>query len=241
MPNYIPDVTAAKMRKAIGAVGREEFEEVKNNSTSVSYNVQYLTEDQQMQARKNQGLYYSSEEYDWYTIGFMPDPNIWQIYDHEGHTVTVEDFLRGNTGSVMVNFNGNEYYLNTQSDRYDVYMAGCDVLRWIGNRDLIDAYTGELDNVKETMYPDIPFVIYSYHAELVGSDASGVVTEDGFSIAYTSSLHSVPVPIPDEYIPDTIQRVGADVIVPSATEGSTKKFKLPITDDGTISATEVTE
>lgn len=45
----------------------------------------------------------------------------------------------------------------------------------------------------------------------------------------------------EKYIPDTIQRVGSDVIVPSSTEGSTKKFKITVDDAGTITATEVTE
>lgn len=44
-----------------------------------------------------------------------------------------------------------------------------------------------------------------------------------------------------KYIPDTIQRVGADVIINSSTSGSTKKFKLAVDDTGTLSATEVTD
>ena len=36
------------------------------------------------------------------------------------------------------------------------------------------------------------------------------------------------------------QRVGGDVIIPSSTSGSTKKFKITVDDTGTISATEVT-
>ena len=42
------------------------------------------------------------------------------------------------------------------------------------------------------------------------------------------------------YIPNTIQRVGDDVIIPSSTPGSTKKFKITVDDSGTIKATEVT-
>lgn len=41
-------------------------------------------------------------------------------------------------------------------------------------------------------------------------------------------------------IPDSIQRVGGDVIIPSSTPDSTKKFKITVDDTGTISATEVT-
>ena len=41
-------------------------------------------------------------------------------------------------------------------------------------------------------------------------------------------------------IPASIQRVGEDVIFPSSTSGSSKKFKITVDDSGTISATEVT-
>lgn len=41
-------------------------------------------------------------------------------------------------------------------------------------------------------------------------------------------------------IPDSIQRVGGDVIIPSSTPDSTKKFKITVDDTGAISATEVT-
>ena len=40
-------------------------------------------------------------------------------------------------------------------------------------------------------------------------------------------------------IPASIQRVGEDVIIPSSTSGSSKKFKITVDDSGTISATEV--
>lgn len=43
----------------------------------------------------------------------------------------------------------------------------------------------------------------------------------------------------DILIPDTIQRVEGDVIIPSSTSGSTKKFKITVDDSGAISATEV--
>ena len=43
----------------------------------------------------------------------------------------------------------------------------------------------------------------------------------------------------EDYIPDTIQRVGDDVIIPSSTPDSNKKFKITVDDSGTISATQV--
>jgi len=42
------------------------------------------------------------------------------------------------------------------------------------------------------------------------------------------------------FIPPAIQRVGDDVIIPSSTTDSTKRFKITVDDSGTLSATEVT-
>lgn len=50
----------------------------------------------------------------------------------------------------------------------------------------------------------------------------------------------VLVPLDEKYIPETIQRVGGDVIIPSSTADSTKKFKITVDDTGAITATEVT-
>lgn len=66
--------------------------------------------------------------------------------------------------------------------------------------------------------------------------------------ADTASSHTIKVmrqqvtytPIDANFIPNTIQRVGDDVIIPSSTADSTKKFKITVDDSGTISATEVT-
>lgn len=44
----------------------------------------------------------------------------------------------------------------------------------------------------------------------------------------------------EDYIPDTIQRTGNEVIIPSSTPDSTKRFKITVDDSGTLSATEVT-
>lgn len=67
---------------------------------------------------------------------------------------------------------------------------------------------------------------------------------EGGATAYISSIYKQDetgiVPIPAEYIDSAIQRVGADVIIPSSTPGSAKKFKITVDDSGAISATEVT-
>lgn len=44
----------------------------------------------------------------------------------------------------------------------------------------------------------------------------------------------------DKFIPDTIQRVGdKQLVLASSTPGSTKKFAITVTDDGTLTATEI--
>lgn len=66
--------------------------------------------------------------------------------------------------------------------------------------------------------------------------------------ADTASSHTIKVmrqqvtytPIDANFIPNTIQRVGDDIIISSSTTDSTKKFKITVNDSGTISATEVT-
>ena len=47
-------------------------------------------------------------------------------------------------------------------------------------------------------------------------------------------------PMDANFIPNTIQRVGDDVIISSSTPDSTKKFKITVDDSGVISATAVT-
>lgn len=49
------------------------------------------------------------------------------------------------------------------------------------------------------------------------------------------------VTIDEKFIPPTIHRVGDDLILNSSTEGSTKKFKLTIDDNGVLTATEIVE
>ena len=67
---------------------------------------------------------------------------------------------------------------------------------------------------------------------------------EGSATVYVSSIYKQDetgiVPIPAEYIDDAIQRVGAEVIIPSSTPGSTKKFRVTVDDSGALTATEAT-
>lgn len=78
---------------------------------------------------------------------------------------------------------------------------------------------------------------YGYAGKLLvassGSTRSYTITANFAIISEVKQLS-------EDYIPNTIQRVGDDVIIPSSTPDSTKKFKITVDDSGTLSATEVT-
>lgn len=77
--------------------------------------------------------------------------------------------------------------------------------------------------------------VYSYR--MISDE--GILYVSRFKIQDYTGFKGV-AKIDPQYIPDTIQRVGDDVIINSSTAGSTKKFKITVDDSGTISATEVT-
>ena len=91
------------------------------------------------------------------------------------------------------------------------------------------------------------FMVVGEQADAPGGQGPGTYVMhmvDSGATVYVSSIYKQDetgiVPIPEEYIDDAIQRVGADVIIPSSTPSSTKKFKITVDDSGTLKATEVT-
>lgn len=77
---------------------------------------------------------------------------------------------------------------------------------------------------------------YNYGYFYVSSSLPGSTTWT-FDINITVTGEAKP--LPDICIGENIQRVGDNVIIPSSTPDSTKKFKITVDDSGTISATEV--
>ena len=69
------------------------------------------------------------------------------------------------------------------------------------------------------------------------------VASSGASQSYTITANFAIISelkqLSEDYIPNTIQRVGDDIILSSSTADSTKKFRITVDDSGTISATEV--
>ena len=78
----------------------------------------------------------------------------------------------------------------------------------------------------------------SYYPGKLITSSSG--SPNSYTITVNFTIVSEVKQLPEEYIPNTIQRVGDDVIISSSTADSTKKFKITVDDSGTISATEVT-
>ena len=65
-------------------------------------------------------------------------------------------------------------------------------------------------------------------------------TSQSYTITANFAIISELKQLSEDYIPNTIQRVGDDIILSSSTADSTKKFRITVDDSGTISATEVT-
>ena len=108
---------------------------------------------------------------------------------------------------------------------YDVVVKGEEGGFWFGNQAISDPYFEATDE---------PFLYWSSYSLWHSAD--------------TATTHTIKVmrqqvtytPIDVNFIPNTIQRVGDDIIISSSTPDSTKKFKITVDDSGTIKATEVT-
>lgn len=107
---------------------------------------------------------------------------------------------------------------------YDVVVKGEVGGFWFGNQAISDPHFEATDE---------PFLYWGSYSLWYSAD--------------TSPSHTIKVmrqqatytPMDANFIPNTIQRVGDDVIISSSTPDSTKKFKITVDDSGTITATEV--
>ena len=79
------------------------------------------------------------------------------------------------------------------------------------------------------------YIPFRGHLNLYATNSPSV----DYTITANFTITGILKKLLEDYIPDTIQRVGDDVIIPSSTPDSTKKFKITVDDSGTISATEV--
>lgn len=130
-------------------------------------------------------------------------------------------------------FNNNSYYLQAREvvGRLEDSLATSPKV-CLGNASILrisqSSWIWDVEDTEE------PFVFITSSAGRVSLEA----TESFAASLYyeTQNLKQLD----EKFIPDTIQRAGGDVIIPSSTEGSTKKFKITVDDSGTLTATEVT-
>ena len=77
----------------------------------------------------------------------------------------------------------------------------------------------------------------SYYPGKLITSSSG--SNNSYTITANFTIIGEVKKLSEDYMPNTIQRVGDDVIILSSTADSTKKFKITVDDSGTIKATEV--
>lgn len=227
---YIPDTIARK-------------EDIPENV--LTYSEQSLTEEQIMQARKNLGLYYSEE------VTITEDVF---SYVYVGWWEVTEDNL-SNTSitnkQYLVTLLDNTYEVYGKSRVYRADMVGImQGLFWIGNPTLIDNVPSNIDISGETDYTDLPFVVYwnkvnvnTGDGEMIGSptvvldpSVSTSMMGQGLFIDTVKGEKTVHTPIPKEFIP-----ILYDYIILNSSDESGKQFKITVNDEGTLTATEITD
>ena len=147
----------------------------------------------------------------------------------EEQEVAFSDIGRGDSAAispVALEINkGDKLTVVWDGVSYDVVVKGEVGGFWFGNQAIYDPYFEATDE---------PFLYF-------GSNSLWFTTD-------TATTHTIKVmrqqvtytPIDVNFIPNTIQRVGDDIIISSSTPDSTKKFKITVDDSGTLKATEVT-
>lgn len=112
-------------------------------------------------------------------------------------------------------------------------------------------FYGDISTTPSSTVNGAGYIAFVYHNGELQSDNSGLylitkppvingsssLSSLNISIVYPPTVHQLD----EKYIPSTIQRVGDEVILPSSTSGSDKKFKITVNDSGALTATEVTE
>ncbi len=143
-----------------------------------------------------------------------------------------------------LSFNPDEGKISTYKEASINLSLGWTTFKYFGNLALLKGVqASNLQSLIGTTYgvagwkeaiPDTgePYLITNHNGSTSFFSRTSDVTVGLYKIDYKQ--------LSDSLIPDTIQRVGNDVIVNSSTPNSTKKFKITVDDTGTLSATEVT-
>lgn len=138
------------------------------------------------------------------------------------------EFVSGSNGSKEFLLNKHKYWVVDRSSG----------VSWLGRYDMMTTYDIYTLTISASDYPDAPITKFDFATNTYTTNNDSY---DLPGIIYVYNEGEWGTKMMDEtYIPSTIQRVGGDIIVPSSTPDSTKKFKITVDDTGTISATEVT-
>lgn len=177
-------------------------------ASSVMYTLQNKTEDEQMQARENLDLYRKERVY----------PIALQIV-YVGWWEIMED--NSFPTDVLISLpDGTEYEIKRQSNRTGDKWGGYEKVEWYGNGNLL-AESGAFAelaydwSITEEKYADLPFVVWKVSSDLVtvmkekwfglSSDIS-VTISDSIMAYNTATVQYEYIPVPEEYIPETIAR-----------------------------------
>lgn len=147
---------------------------------------------------------------------------------------TVPDFNEG----LYYKVEGEVAFLNNSADvSYPLQINGYYKANSLAEISLGTVYDGySRNNLRVSLYGNNS--ISSYMGRLCVNSGKG---PRSYTITANFTIISEVKQLSEDYIPNTIQRVGDDIILSSSTAGSTKKYKITVDDSGTLSATEVTE
>ena len=124
--------------------------------------------------------------------------------------------------SVKVLFNGVEYVCTAVPSNNSLFSW------WLGDGSKNSNATGVTESTGE------PFLLMARKSD--GLPMLRTVVGDHTMSMIAETTQIVPVPMPEEFLPASVDCV----VIRSSTEGSTKKFKLTVDDSGNITATELT-
>lgn len=222
---------------------------------AVRYDVlQELTEEQQMQARENLGLYRKKKEPILVTkVGPDAPGHLLDITnDMSSLRNPYEDVFTIEIWDASPEQLREKFCFKHQGGRYNSGSGGDIYLYWYGNLDLIiqnDTAAAKVANeiglTSEGQYTDVPFVLYTYVDEDNRVNKKWCLFIDssltplhwiGFAVKiFLDKTQTVYYPVPQEYIPVL------DEIVLNSSYGSGKQFRVTVDDTGVLSATEITE
>lgn len=243
----------------------------RTNIGAVGYEAQTLTDAQKTQARTNIGAGTSSFSGSYNDLTDKPDtiqPD-WNENnsDEKSYIVNRPCYIENIIGNIL--YQGNKFigvddssvlnplfsnltngalvdfilngkiYTGVIKDTHLRSSANTYHVKYIGNPNL-------WQETAEDTGEDYLFIIYlnvssSYSSLGSWTYIDGVQIHDTYEITIkysdTTNIHQLD----EKFIPNTIQRVGNDIILNSSTEGSTKQFKLTIDDSGILAAAEVVQ